>query len=158
MQGTYRSLQLGNSFYKGLVKHKLAVGFGHSDHVHCTAVPARALKLQVPSTRLHQVLGSLYAQPCCSVPVFQHRRSVNATIYSTTAVQTWRQRQVCNTDMLSTGSCMAVQCYGAQCRHSGNISVQYRRRVNLIQNRHNAVEAKISEDAGNKSRQRLLQI
>ena len=44
------------------------MSLGHTDHVHSAAVPARALKVQVPPTRLHQVLCSLYAQPGGPMP------------------------------------------------------------------------------------------
>lgn len=79
MRSAHRSLQLVHSIDKGLVEDKHAVGLGHPDHVHSAAVPPRALKVQVTPTRLHQVLGSLYAQPSRSMPatvmttVVQHR-------------------------------------------------------------------------------------
>ncbi len=62
------SLQLVYGICKCLVENQHAVGLGHSDHVHSAAVPAGPLKLQVPSTCLHQALGSFYAQPCCAMP------------------------------------------------------------------------------------------
>lgn len=69
----YVSLQLGYSIYKGLVQDQLAVSLGNADHIHSAAVPARALKLQVSSTRLHQILCSFNTQPCGSVPDAEHR-------------------------------------------------------------------------------------
>ena len=65
---THRPLQLVDSIDKGLVQHEHAMCLGHPDHVHCAAIPPRPLKLQIPSTGLHQALGSLYTQPGCSVP------------------------------------------------------------------------------------------
>ena len=50
------------------MEDKHAVGLSYTDHVDSAAIPARPLKVQIPSTRFHQILCSLYTQPGRPVP------------------------------------------------------------------------------------------